>query len=208
IRDGMSRQAAACIGGMDRQTLRDWVHAFNKRGLEGLVNDTSPGRPCKLSAKQKAALKAVVEEGPDPERDGVVRWRCSDLVRFVEMRFGVSVSEDTIGRTLRALDFSHITARPKHPQQKKGAIAHFKKVQNKLQSPLKATPQRVPINIWSQDKMPIGQKNGCVRQWPKRGTRPRQPVDQRYESAYVFGAICPARDTGVALVLPQANTWA
>ena len=127
IRDGMSRQAAACIGGMDRQTLRDWVHAFNKRGLEGLVNDTSPGRPCKLSVKQKAALKAVVEEGPDPERDGVVRWRCSDLVRFVEMRFGVSVSEDTIGRTLRALDFSHITARPKHPQQKKGAIAHFNK---------------------------------------------------------------------------------
>jgi DDE superfamily endonuclease len=51
--------------------------------------------------------------------------------------------------------------------------------------------------------MRIGQKNGCVRQWAKRGTRPRQPVDQRYESAYVFGAVCPARDTGVALILPQ-----
>ena len=56
--------------------------------------------------------------------------------------------------------------------------------------------------------MRIGQKNGCVRQWAKRGTRPRQPVDQRYESAYVFGAVCPARDRGVALILPQANTWA
>ena len=56
--------------------------------------------------------------------------------------------------------------------------------------------------------MRIGQKNGCVRQWAKRGTRPRQPVDQRYESAYVFGAVCPARDKGVALILPQANTWA
>src|SRR5262245_41632986 len=56
--------------------------------------------------------------------------------------------------------------------------------------------------------MRSGQKNGCVRQWAKRGTRPRQPVDQRYESAYVFGAVCPARDTGVALILPQANTWA
>lgn len=56
--------------------------------------------------------------------------------------------------------------------------------------------------------MRIGQKNGCVRQWAKRGTRPRQPVDQRYQSAYVFGAVCPARDTGVALILPQANTWA
>jgi DDE superfamily endonuclease len=42
----------------------------------------------------------------------------------------------------------------------------------------------------------IGQKNGCVRQWAPRGTRPRQPADQRYESTYVFGAVCPARDTG------------
>ena len=127
IRDGMSRQVAARIGGMDRQTLRDWVHAFNKFGLDGLVNDTSPGRPCKLSMRQKAALKSIVEAGPDPLQDGVVRWRCRDLVRTVETKFGVSLSEDTIARTLRALGFSHITARPKHPEQKKGAIEGFKK---------------------------------------------------------------------------------
>ena len=54
--------------------------------------------------------------------------------------------------------------------------------------------------------MRIGQKNGCVRQWAKCGTRPRQPVDQRYENAYIFGAVCPDRDTGVALVLPYADT--
>jgi hypothetical protein len=54
--------------------------------------------------------------------------------------------------------------------------------------------------------MRLGQKNGCVRQWAKKGSRPRQPVDQRYDSAYVFGAVCPERDTGAALVLPYANT--
>ena len=127
IRDGLSRQIAARIGGMDRQTLCDWVHAYNKYGLEGLINDTSPGRPSKLSAKQKAALKNIVEEGPDLARDGVVRWRCRDLVCVVERRFGVSVSEDTIARMLHALGFSHITARPRHPEQKNGAIAGFKK---------------------------------------------------------------------------------
>jgi hypothetical protein len=47
-----------------------------------------------------------------------------------------------------------------------------------------------------------------VRQWAKRGTRPRQPADQRYESAYLFGAICPARGTGAALALPYADTEA
>ncbi len=47
-----------------------------------------------------------------------------------------------------------------------------------------------------------------MRQWARRGTRPRQPADQRYESAYLFGAICPARGTGAALALPFADTHA
>jgi hypothetical protein len=62
------------------------------------------------------------------------------------------------------------------------------------------------IEIWFQDEARIGQKNGLVRQWARRGTRPTQPADQRYESAYLFGAICPARGVGAALALPFADT--
>lgn len=47
-----------------------------------------------------------------------------------------------------------------------------------------------------------------MRQWARRGTRPRQPADQRYTSAYLFGAICPARGTGAALAMPYADTEA
>ena len=57
-----------------------------------------------------------------------------------------------------------------------------------------------------KDEARIGQKNGLVRQWARRGTRPRQPADQRYDNAYLFGAICPARGVGAALVLPYADT--
>jgi hypothetical protein len=69
-------------------------------------------------------------------------------------------------------------------------------------------PSNKPIEIWWQDEARIGQKNGIVRQWAKRGTRPRQPADQRYQNAYLFGAICPARGTGAALALPYADTHA
>ena len=62
------------------------------------------------------------------------------------------------------------------------------------------------MEIWFQDEARIGQKNGIIRQWARRGTRPRQPADQRYESAYLFGAICPARGKGAALALPYADT--
>ena len=67
---------------------------------------------------------------------------------------------------------------------------------------------RTPIEVWFQDEMRVGQKNSLVYQWAKRGSRPRQPKDQRYQNAYVFGAVCPSRDTGVALIMPQANTAA
>ena len=62
--------------------------------------------------------------------------------------------------------------------------------------------------MWFQDEARIGQKNGLVRQWARRGTRPRQPADQRYQSAYLFGAICPARGVSAALAMPFANTQA
>ena len=65
-----------------------------------------------------------------------------------------------------------------------------------------------PVEIWFQDEARIGQKNGLVYQWAKRGSRPRQPKDQRYENAYLFGAICPARDIGAAVVMPFADTFA
>jgi len=64
------------------------------------------------------------------------------------------------------------------------------------------------IEVWFQDEMRVGQKNSLVYQWAKKGSRPRQPKDQRYENAYVFGAVCPSRDTGVALIMPQADTEA
>ena len=64
------------------------------------------------------------------------------------------------------------------------------------------------MEIWFQDEARIGQKNGQVRQWAKRETRPRQPADQRYDNAYLFGAICPARGKGAALAMPFADTFA
>ncbi len=69
-------------------------------------------------------------------------------------------------------------------------------------------PRDKSIEIWFQDEARLGQKNGRVRLWAKTGSRPRLPADQRYENAYLFGAICPRRGTGAALMLPRANTGA
>ena len=127
IRDGLNRTEAARIGGMELQTLRDWVQAFNAEGPGGLINGRSPGRPMKLSEEQQAVIKALVKAGPDPAVDGVVRWRCADLARIAGDRFGVTVDEDTMGRLLHRQGFSHMSARPQHPDQKASLIEDFKK---------------------------------------------------------------------------------
>lgn len=123
----MNRTEAARIGGMDRQTLRDWVHRFNQHGPDGLIDIKPTGRPPKLSDEQREALKQLVEAGPDAEKDGVVRWRCVDLKRVLGQRFGVDLSEVSLGRALKKLGFSHISARPRHPVQDPEAMAAFKK---------------------------------------------------------------------------------
>jgi transposase len=75
VRDGKERGEAARIGGMDRQTLRDWVHRFNAAGPEGLFDNWTDGPKSRPSAEQSAEFAKIVEAGPDRERDGVVRWR-------------------------------------------------------------------------------------------------------------------------------------
>lgn len=131
VLEGADRETAAEICGMERQTLRDWVHRYNAEGLAGLANRPSPGRPPRLSAEQKAELAKWVEAGPDPERDGVVRWRRVDLKRRIEVEFGVVMHERTVGKQLRALGLRRLSARPQHPKADLGAQEAFKKTSPK-----------------------------------------------------------------------------
>ncbi len=123
----MEPRGPAKVGGMDRQTLRDWVIRFNDRGADGLINTPSPGVPPKLDATHRAFLARIVEEGPIPAVHGVVRWRACDLIMRLHEEFGISVSDNTIYRALKDLGFSHLSARPKAYKQDPEAVEAFKK---------------------------------------------------------------------------------
>src|SRR6185312_9020981 len=91
-----------------------------------------------------------VEQGPDLERDGVVRWRCVDLQRRIAQEFAVSLHERTIGKLLRKLSFRRLSVRPQHPAGK-------------------------PVEVWFTDEARVGQQGTLTRVWAKRGSRPRAP---------------------------------
>ena len=126
VLEGRSRTGAAEACGMDRQTLRDWVHRYNAEGLAGLVNRRAPGPTPRLSAEQEAAVERWVEQGPDLGRDGVVRWRCCDLRERIRREFKVSLHERTVGKLLTKLRFRRLSVRPSHPQSDPAAQAAFR----------------------------------------------------------------------------------
>ena len=127
IYGGASRAEAAEIGGVTRQIIRDWVLKFNTDGPEGLMDRKAPGQPSRLNEAHRAALAAAIESGPIPAVRGVVRWRIVDLCQWLWDEFRVSVSEQTLGREVRAMRYRKLSARPRHHGQAEGAIEHFKK---------------------------------------------------------------------------------
>jgi hypothetical protein len=65
-----------------------------------------------------------------------------------------------------------------------------------------------PIEIWFQDEARVGQKGTHAYIWAPVGSRPAMVRDNRHDSAYIYGAICPARGVGAAIIMPSANTEA
>jgi transposase len=116
VLEGSPRAVAAETCGMDRQTLRDWVHRYNAEGLDGLSNRYEGlGRKPMLTPEQTAEVAELVRTGPELATHGVVRWRRADLAAVIEQRFGVRPDVRTVGKLLRRLGFRRLSVRPRHP---------------------------------------------------------------------------------------------
>ena len=127
IYTGGTRSEAAATGGVGLQTLRDWVLAFNAEGPDGLIDGKAPGARPRLDADQREALRTLVEQGPTPAAQGVVRWRLVDLARILFEDHGVSVSAQTLSRVLRTMGYRKLSARPRHHAHDPAAADAFKK---------------------------------------------------------------------------------
>ena len=116
LREGSSREDAARSTGMDRQTLRDWVHRFNAEGPVGALRPQGAGPVAAVGRGAAGRAQSARRSRPRSAKDGVVRWRLADLCGWAEARFQIRYQERGMGKILRALGFSLIRARPAHPQ--------------------------------------------------------------------------------------------
>ena len=154
VLDGHDRTLAAQAGGMDRQTLRDWAHRYNADGVDGLIDRPRPGRRPRLDASQQKQVAQWVDEGPDLVRDGVVRWRCADLVKRIKVVFDVDLQEGAVGRLLKTLGYRSMSGRALHPQSDLQAQEVFKKTSRHLrETPSRRTSLDAPSRCGSRMKL-------------------------------------------------------
>ena len=113
---------------MTLQVVRDWVLRFNAHGPEGLIDRKAPGQPSRLNDEHRAALVAMVENGPIPAVHGVVRWRIIDLCQWLWEDYEVTVSKQTLSRELRAMGYRKLSARPRHPHRRQAPSRLLKKL--------------------------------------------------------------------------------
>ncbi len=117
----------------------------------------------------------------------------------------------TISKWLNQFRLTRLQPRPVHPKKDPEAEVTFKKT-------LPAWPRRrcsapggyagTPLEIWFQDEARVGQQGTHAYIWAPVGARPLMVRDNRHDSAYLFGAICPDRGVGAAMITPHANTEA
>ena len=178
---GHSRRLAARAGGMDRQTLRDFVHRYNSDGLASLAARPRPLRQPRLAEAQLSEVAKWVEDGPDLKTDGVVRWRCADLRDRIAAKFNIHRHERSVGKLLENLNFSSMPVRPVHPQGELEAQQAFKKTSPAGQRA--AIPQELagkPVEIWFQDEPSIRHTSAIASHAIAEGW----PAED-----YLFGAI-------------------
>src|ERR1700761_4912867 len=81
-----------------------------------------------------------------------------------------------------------------------------KKFAAHLTEVLPETTKDKAVEVWFQDEARVGQKGSLTYVWAPVGSRPPMVRDNRHDTAYIFGAICPARGIGAAIITPTVNT--
>jgi len=89
--EGRRKSEIAAVLKTTRPTVDKWIERYEKYGMEGLVNRTSPGGPRQIPDRIRARVLALTRETP-PSTLGISHWSSSEMSRYIRKTEGVSVS--------------------------------------------------------------------------------------------------------------------
>jgi len=209
ILEGRGREQSASLVGLAPRDLTRAVKRYNAEGIAGLKDRPIPGRPSKLTRAQDAELKQLVLAGPEDRESGDPEFKVRHIVELIEAKWGVRMSAEAVRTKLHALKLEKLVCRPLHDKADPVAQAAFKlALPEKLAKIAADHPEAKKIELWVQDETRVGQKGKVIRRWAEKGSSPRVVVQGGFKSVFLFGAFCPERDIGVAIVMETVSAEA
>lgn len=106
LEEGHAPVEVARLVGVDRRSVRRWNAAYRKQGASGVAARAVPGRPCKLSKRQRAHLEGMLLRGAAANGFESDLWTCPRVAQVIARRFGIRYHVDHIGRLLRSLGWT------------------------------------------------------------------------------------------------------
>jgi len=188
----------------DRRSVRHWLHMFTLFDYEGLIEKEGRGRKPRLERAYEEEFKEKLEALQEAKGGG--RVIADDIQQLLVDKFNCCYTLSGVYALLDRLNIVWISGRSKHPKHSEDAIEQFKEKFPEEVELIKDKIDSNKIEVWWQDESRIGQQGSLSRVWAEKGTRPRVVRQRQFLSTYIFGAVCPDRDIGCALILPQCNT--
>ena len=188
----------------DETAVRRWIRAFVSYDYEGLIEKKGRGQKPRLPKEEEEKFKDELDKLHDEKNGG--RVSVEDIQKLLVDKFNSNYSRSGIYTLLDRINIVWITGRSKHPKHSQEAIDQFKEEFPEEVKSIKKNIKNKKIEVWWQDESRVGQQGSLSRVWAAKGTRPRVVRQRQFLNTYIFGACCPEKDKGCALILPECHT--
>lgn len=188
----------------EEKTVREWLRCFVAFDYEGLIEKDGRGRRPRLPSIEEERFIIALDNLQESRQGG--RITAVDIQSLLADEFDCNYAISGIYTLLDRLNIVWISGRSKHPRHSAEAIENFKENFPNEVEKLKEKIATDKIEVWWQDESRIGQQGSLSRVWATKGTRPRVVRQKQFLSTYIFGAVCPDRDIGCGLILPETST--
>lgn len=204
LQSGKNLKETSDIVLYDVQAIRSWIRRFVAYDYEGLIERTGRGKKPRLPCEREEEFKDEIDKLHEEKNGG--RVTVLDIQNLLANKFDCNYSRSGVYTLLDRLNIVWISGRSKHPKHSEEVIEKFKETFPEEVEMIKSQIDSDRIEIWWQDESRVGQQGSLSRVWAAKGTRPRVVRQRQFLSTYIFGACCPSKDKGCALILPECST--
>lgn len=152
-REGMPRQEAARLTGMEQQASRDAGTRYNAEGLAGLHDRPKEHPPFTLTEADAATFAAAIFRAPGPTKVGVCTWTRPALCRWLDEHFGKNLPSIQ-PHPCAAADVpvpAEGPAAPSHDRRQSAGVVQKRRLREALEASTSHHPTK-SIQLWFQDE--------------------------------------------------------